>query len=190
MSAILRSLERVGVSLAAAPQPVPATVAPQAEAPDAGAQASASDASEALKKSGALAVLPFDNISPDEKADYFSDGLTEELIARLSLVKEIELVSRWASMQFKDAKKDIKAVGRELGARYIVGGGVRKFQDSVRITVQLVDVVTNRPDLGRHLQGQARRHLRDPGTGRKTDRRGVEAQAHLFGEAFAHQASD
>ena len=107
-----------------------------------------------MKQSGALAVLPFDNISPDEKADYFSDGLTEELIARLSLVKEIELVSRWASMQFKDAKKDIKAVGRELGARYIVGGGVRKFQDSVRITVQLVDVVTNRQIWGDTYKGK------------------------------------
>ena len=152
MSAILRSLERVGVSLAV-PQPI-APRAPRAEAHVAGAQAPDADTSEALKKSGALAVLPFDNISPDEKADYFSDGLTEELIARLSLVKEIELVSRWASMQFKDAKKDIKAVGRELGARYIVGGGVRKFQDSVRITVQLVDVVTNRQIWGDTYKGK------------------------------------
>jgi adenylate cyclase len=152
MSAILRSLERVGVNRAV-PQPVP-TPAPQAEAHDSGAQPPASDASDALKRSGALAVLPFDNISPDEKADYFSDGLTEELIARLSLVKEIELVSRWASMQFKDPKKDIKAVGRELGARYIVGGGVRKFQDSVRITVQLVDVVTNRQIWGDTYKGK------------------------------------
>jgi adenylate cyclase len=104
-------------------------------------------------ESGALAVLPFDNISADSDASYFSDGLTEELIARLSLVNEIELVSRWASMQFKDAKKDLKAIGRELGARYIVGGSVRKFQDSVRITVQLVDVQTNRQVWGVHLQG-------------------------------------
>ena len=152
MSAIIRALERVGVNLAVS-QPLVAA-APQAVARDAGAQAAATDTSEALKSSGALAVLPFDNISPDEKADYFSDGLTEELIARLSLVKEIELVSRWASMQFKDPKKDIKAVGRELGARYIVGGGVRKFQDSVRITVQLVDVVTNRQIWGDTYKGK------------------------------------
>ena len=152
MSAILRALERVGVNLAV-PQPVNSP-APRAEAHAPNAQAPEADTSEALKRSGALAVLPFDNISPDEKADYFSDGLTEELIARLSLVKEIELVSRWASMQFKDAKKDIKAVGRELGARYIVGGGVRKFQDSVRITVQLVDVVTNRQIWGDTYKGK------------------------------------
>ncbi len=49
-------------------------------------------------------MLPFDNISPDQETDYFSDGLTEELIARLSVVDEIELVSRWASMQFKGTK--------------------------------------------------------------------------------------
>lgn len=103
---------------------------------------------------GALAVLPFDNISSDQETDYFSDGLTEELIARLSLVSEIELVSRWASMQFKGAKQDIRAIGNELGARYIVGGSVRRFQDSVRITVQLVDVATNRQLWGNTYKGK------------------------------------
>ena len=103
---------------------------------------------------GALAVLPFDNISSDQETDYFSDGLTEELIARLSLVSEIELVSRWASMQYKGAKQDIHAIGDELGARYIVGGSVRRFQDSVRITVQLVDVGTNRQVWGNTYKGK------------------------------------
>ena len=103
---------------------------------------------------GAVAVLPFDNISPDQETDYFSDGLTEELIARLSLVSEIELISRWASMQYKGAEQDIRAIGHELGARYIVGGGVRRFQDSVRITVQLVDVVTNLQLWGNTYKGK------------------------------------
>ena len=152
MSAIIRSLERVGVTVSA-PQVAP-VAAPGAVVRDTDAHAPVTDSSEALKKSGALAVLPFDNISPDENADYFSDGLTEELIARLSLVREIELVSRWASMQFKAAKRDIKSIGQELGARYIVGGGVRKFQDSVRITVQLVDVVTNRQIWGDTYKGK------------------------------------
>ena len=53
---------------------------------------------------GALAVMPFDNISPDQETDYFSDGLTEELIARLSVVSEIELISRWASKQMQGAQ--------------------------------------------------------------------------------------
>ena len=103
---------------------------------------------------GALAVLPFENISTDQETDYFSDGLTEELIARLSLVSEIELVSRWATMQYKGRKQDILAIGSELGARYIVGGSVRRFQDLVRITVQLVDVGTNRQIWGNTYKGK------------------------------------
>jgi TolB-like protein/tetratricopeptide (TPR) repeat protein len=116
--------------------------------------AAAAAAADSLLRSNALAVLPFDNISADQSADYFSDGLTEELIARLSLVSEIELVSRWASMQFKGVHKDIKAIALELGARYIVGGSVRKAQDSVRITVQLVDAVTNRQIWGDTYKGK------------------------------------
>jgi len=149
---IIRSLERVGVTISP-PHSEPAE-ASGAETRAAKAPAQAGQGAEPAIESGALAVLPFDNISADADADYFSDGLTEELIARLSLVSEIELVSRWASMQFKDKKKDIKAIGRELGARYIVGGSVRKFQDSVRITVQLVDVGTNRQIWGDTYKGK------------------------------------
>jgi adenylate cyclase len=151
LKTILRSLERVGVRISP-PRPAPKTTAaePTAAAASAGAEQSMEPAAEA----GALAVLPFDNISPDPEADYFSDGLTEELIARLSLVSEIELVSRWASMQFKGMKQDIRTVGRELGARYIVGGSVRRFQDAVRITVQLVDVLTNRQVWGNTYKGK------------------------------------
>ena len=83
-------------------------------------------------------------MSSDPETDYFSDGLTEELTTRLSLVSEIELVSRWASKQLKERKHDVRAISNELGARYIVGGSVRRFQDSFRINVQLVDVTTNR----------------------------------------------
>ena len=141
MKSVLRSLERLGVA-----------IGPEPGKPGSG---SAGDRSpEALMKSGALAVLPFDNISGGENDDYFSDGLTEELIARLSLVSEIELVSRWASMQYKGVRKDVKAIGEELGARYIIGGSVRRAQDSVRITVQLVDVVTNRQVWGDTYKGK------------------------------------
>ena len=150
---IIRSLERVGVTISA-PRSEPAA-ASGAETRSGKVLAQAGYGAEpSIEPGGALAVLPFDNISPDSDADYFSDGLTEELIARLSVVSEIELVSRWASMQFKATKQDIKTIGRELGARYIVGGSVRKFQDSVRITVQLVDVVTNRQIWGETYKGK------------------------------------
>ncbi len=144
LRAILHSLGRIGVRLA----PPPPVAAPAVRAPLPASRPQSEGAT-----GGALAVLPFDNISPDPETDYFSNGLTEELIARLSIVSEIELVSRWASMQLKDRKQDIRAIGSELGARYIVGGSVRRFQDSVRITVQLVDTGTNRQVWGNTYKG-------------------------------------
>ena len=153
LKAILRSLERAGVTIS---PPRPVVQEPSAEAVSSRPTAAVAPGpgAEVATAQGALAVLPFDNISPDQETDYFSDGLTEELIARLSVVNEIELVSRWASMQFKGAKQDPKTIGRELGARYIVGGSVRRFQDSVRITVQLVDVETNRQVWGNTYKGK------------------------------------
>jgi serine/threonine protein kinase/Flp pilus assembly protein TadD len=91
-------------------------------------------------KTKAIAVLPFDNISPEKESDYFCDGLMGELIANLSRLKDIRVVSRTSSMQYKGTKKDIKTIGRELDARYIIEGNVRKFQDNLRITAQLIDV--------------------------------------------------
>ncbi len=91
-------------------------------------------------KTKAIVVLPFDNISPDADSDYFADGLTEELIANLSRLKDIRLVPRTTSMRYKGTTKDIKTIGRELGTRYILAGSVRKFQENLRITVELIDV--------------------------------------------------
>jgi serine/threonine protein kinase/Flp pilus assembly protein TadD len=88
----------------------------------------------------AIAVLPFGNISPDKESDYFSDGLTEELIINLSRLKDIRVVPRTTSMAYKGTTKEVKAIGRELGTRYILAGSVRKFQDNLRIAVELVDV--------------------------------------------------
>ena len=144
---ILRSLERLGVTVS---PPQTTKVAAIAAPPDEAAPARRGAAAER----GALAVIPFDNISPDPETDYFSDGLTEELTARLSTLSEIELVSRWATKQLKERKHDVRDIGSELGARYIVGGSVRRFQDSVRITVQLVDVQTNRQLWGNTYKGK------------------------------------
>jgi len=128
LKAILRSLERVGVTVAPPPSPLPD---PKLSAPPEDHASPARAAAIPVSgERGALAVMPFDNISPDQETDYFSDGLTEELIARLSVVSEIELVSRWASKQLKERKHDVRAIGAELGARYIVGGSVRRFQES------------------------------------------------------------
>ena len=147
LKSILRSLERIGVAFAA-PQGTKAIT------PGSDPDARTNVRSPAPVERGALAVMPFDNISPDKETDYFSDGLTEELTARLSAVGEIELVSRWATKQMKERTHDVHAMGTELGARYIVGGSVRRFQDSVRITVQLVDVQTNRQLWGNTYKGK------------------------------------
>jgi len=131
--------------------------------PDRRAPAAPAQAGKSLEPGNRVPALwrcwPFDNISSDSDASYFSDGLTEELIARLSVVSEIELVSRGRRCSSRTPRKDLKAIGRELGARYIVGGSVRKFQDSVRITVQLVDAGTNRQIWGDTYKGKAGRYF-------------------------------
>ena len=87
-----------------------------------------------------IAVLPFENISPDKESDYFSDGLTEELIVNLSRLKDVKVIARTTTMQYKGTRKDIKTIGRELGARHIIEGSVRKFGDNLRITADLIEV--------------------------------------------------
>ena len=87
-----------------------------------------------------IAVLPFDNIGSDQETDYFAEGLAEELIINLSKLKEVRTVSRTNSMRYKGSEKDIRTIGRELGARYIMEGSVRKFRDDLRISIQLIDV--------------------------------------------------
>ncbi len=98
------------------------------------------DAAPAHSQAKAIAVLPFGNISPDKESDYFSDGLTEELIINLSRLKDIRVVPRTTSMQYKGTTKDATAIGKELRTRYILAGSVRKFQDNLRIAVELIDV--------------------------------------------------
>ncbi len=82
-----------------------------------------------------VAVLPFENISPDNETDYFAEGLAEELIVSLSRIKNVSVVARTSSMQYKGTKKDIKTIGRELRAGFIMEGSVRRFKDDLRISV-------------------------------------------------------
>ena len=87
-----------------------------------------------------IAVLPFENISPDKETDYFADGLAEELIINLSRIKDVNVIARTNSMRYKGSNKDISTIGRELGVRYILTGSVRKFKDDLRISVQMIEV--------------------------------------------------
>ena len=103
---------------------------------------------EPAGKGGALdrrkvAVLPFRNMSPDPTDEYFAEGLTEELISALSMVKELRVVSRTSTMGYKNTQKQLRDIGRELGAGSVVEGSVRKAGMQVRITVQLLDANTD-----------------------------------------------
>ncbi len=101
-----------------------------------------------------VAVLPFENISPDNETDYFAEGLAEELIVSLSRIKNVSVVARTSSMQYKGTKKDIKSIGRELRAGFIMEGSVRKFRDDLRISVQLIDVASGTQLWGETYKGK------------------------------------
>ncbi len=91
-----------------------------------------------------IAVLPLANISPDPRDDYFADGLTEELIAVLSQVRGLSVIARTSVAPYKTAPKPISEVGSELGVDTVIEGSVRKAGNRIRITLQLIDVSTQR----------------------------------------------
>ena len=86
-----------------------------------------------------VAVLPFFNMSADQDQEYFSDGLTEDIITQLSKIKALKVVSRTSVMQYKKNPKPIREIGRELGVAVILEGSVQRSAEKVRITAQLID---------------------------------------------------
>jgi adenylate cyclase len=93
-----------------------------------------------------IAVLPFSNISGDPAQDYFSDGITEDIIIELSRFRSLFVVARNSSFSLRGKTVDVTEVGRRLGVRYVVEGSVRKAGKQVRVTVQLLDAAS-----GNHL---------------------------------------
>lgn len=86
-----------------------------------------------------IAVLPFDNMSGDPEQDYFSDGITEDIIAELGKFREFLVIARNSSFQFRGKANDVAEVAKKLGVQYVVEGSVRKIGNRVRVTVQLID---------------------------------------------------
>src|SRR5580658_4571410 len=89
-----------------------------------------------------VAVLPFANISPDPNDEYFADGLTEELIANLSLVPGLKVIARTSVIGYKKGEKKVAVIGKELGVGTVVEGSVRRAANKIRVTVQVIDVAT------------------------------------------------
>jgi len=130
---------RVATSAGAAPQPPPAppTIQSRPALPDSGPRSQSP-----LHDRPSVAVLPFTNLSGDPQQDYFSEGITEDITTELSRFSELLVIARNSSFQYKGKAVDIRQVGRELGARYVLEGSVRRSGDRVRITAQLVDAMT------------------------------------------------
>jgi len=93
-----------------------------------------------------IAVLPFANMSGDPEQEYFVDGMVEEIITALSRIRWLFVIARNSTFTYKGRAVDVKAVGRELGVRYVLEGSVRKASQRVRITAQLIDALS-----GTHL---------------------------------------
>ena len=87
-----------------------------------------------------IVVLPFEDMSPGKDNEYFSDGLTEEIISDLSKIHSLRVISRTSAMMLKGTKKDIKTIGKELNVEYLLEGSVRKADNNLRITAQLIEV--------------------------------------------------
>jgi serine/threonine protein kinase/Tfp pilus assembly protein PilF len=98
---------------------------------------------ELPKPEKSIVVLPFEDISPGRDNEYFSDGLTEEIITDLSQVQELLVISRSSAMTFKGTKKKIKEIARDVNVQYVLEGSVRKAGNNLRITAQLIDATND-----------------------------------------------
>ena len=100
------------------------------------------DVAQGLPKGPAIAVLPFVNLSGDPKQDYFSDGLTEDILTELSRARDLRVLARNTTFQYKGKAVDVGKLGRELKVRYVLEGSVRRAEDQLRVTAQLIDAET------------------------------------------------
>ena len=118
----------------------------------AGPQGEAGEAKRAAAPAEAtsIAVLPFVNMSPDPDQEYFSDGLSEELLDALTRIPQLRVISRTSSFQFKDKSEDIRAIAKKLNVAHVLEGSVRKSGKQIRITAQLVKASD-----GSHLWSQS-----------------------------------
>jgi TolB-like protein/Tfp pilus assembly protein PilF len=111
----------------------------------------------ARTRTASLAVLPFVNLGPQRDNESFAEGLTEELIHRLSLVPELRVIARTSAFQYRSKAGDLRRIASDLGVRHVVEGSVRSAGDQIRVTVQLTEV----EDCSVRWSGRYERHLND-----------------------------
>ena len=92
-----------------------------------------------------IVVLPFTNLSAEPESDYFADGLTEEIIAELSNVRQLRVISSTSSMQFKGTKLTVAALAHRLRIEHVLEGSVRRIGDALRITAKLIEAASDSP---------------------------------------------
>ena len=96
----------------------------------------------ALPDKPSIAVLPFANLSSDPEQEYLADGIVQDVITELSRFRELFVIARNSSFQYKGKSADVRQVARELGVRYVLEGSIRRGGKRIRIAAQLIDAAT------------------------------------------------
>ena len=130
---LIRTYARKGIRFVGEVQEAPGSLNPEPNTPDVPAPLSET------RGKPCIAVLPFDNLSSDPEQAYFSDGVTEDIIASLSKHRSFLVIARNSTFALKAHGGDVRRIGRDLGASYIVQGSVRRIGQRVRVTAQLVE---------------------------------------------------
>ena len=128
-----------------------------------------------------IVVLPFTNMSSDPEQEYFSDGVSEDIITDLSKIAGLFVIARNSAFAYKNqGRTTFPDVCRALGVRFALEGSIRKAGNRVRITAQLIDGSSGGSHLGGALRPGTGGHIRSPGRGNPGDRAGAGAADHRF----------
>ena len=110
-----------------------------------------------------IAVLPFADMSPERDQGYFCEGVAEEILNALSNLPQLRVAARSPSFEYRESRGDVRRIGRELGVKSVLEGSVRKSNNHLRITAQLVAVSTRLSPMEQELRQGVEGHLPDPG---------------------------
>jgi TolB-like protein len=128
-----------------------------------------------------IVVLPFANMSEDPKQEYFSDGITEDLTRDLSRISSLFVIARNSAFTYKGKATKVQEVSKELGVRYVLEGSVRRADDQVRVTAQLIDATTGYHLWSERYDRPLARPLHSTRRDRAEDRDHAEATARVAG---------